>query len=52
MNTILTEKQKWEQYCTEETARAVPILTKYGFSLDATQPHTTGERYLTRPIGC
>lgn len=51
MNLTYTEKQKWEQYCAEETARAVPILTKYGFSFDATQPHTTGERYLARPIG-
>lgn len=51
MNLTYTEKQKWEQYCAKETARAIPILTKYGFSFEVTQPHTTGERYLTRPIG-
>lgn len=51
MNTQNTEKQKWEQYCTEEIARTTPILTKYRFSLDVTQPHIKGERYLTRPIG-
>lgn len=39
-------QKKWESYRDEEFARAREVLGRRGFSLDAKQPHTEGERYL------
>jgi hypothetical protein len=44
-------KSEWDAYVASEKARVEPFLKKYGFILDAKQPQTIGERYLTRPIG-
>ncbi len=43
-------KQQWEKYCKEELARAIPILTTHGITLDTEQPHIHGERYLMQAV--
>ncbi len=44
-------KQAWDAYVTHEAKRVQPLLERAGFQLDALQPQTIGERYLTRPVG-
>lgn len=39
-------KELWEQYCKDEIAFATPILLRYGITLEDTQPHISGERFL------
>ncbi|HUD02686.1 MAG TPA: hypothetical protein VMR46_01520 [Candidatus Paceibacterota bacterium] len=39
-------KEAWEEYCASELKGARPILEQLGFTLDTTQVHTGGERYL------
>lgn len=46
-----TEEEKWNEYCKQELVRLAPILKNLGYSLDEQQPHISGERYLTRPLG-
>ncbi|HEX8947033.1 MAG TPA: hypothetical protein VF829_02360 [Candidatus Paceibacterota bacterium] len=44
-------KKDWEAYVAREQERVTPLLAARSFTLDAEQPQTIGERYLTRPIG-
>ncbi len=39
----------WEEYVEREQERVTPLLAALGITLDAHQPQTIGERYLTRP---
>lgn len=43
-------KQQWEEYCTTELSRITPILHTHGFTLEMTQPHLLGERYLMNAV--
>jgi hypothetical protein len=43
-------KKTWETYCENELARIRPILAQHGFTLDDTQPHISGERYLMQAV--
>ena len=43
-------KQEWEEYKARELKGLLPILAALGFVVDREQPHTDGERHLTRPI--
>lgn len=45
MNLINT-KRAWDEYCQKELNDVKPILNKLGFTLDETQVHIGGERYL------
>lgn len=40
------DKEVWEAYRAKELLRIQPVLEKLGYTLDATQVHTGGERYL------
>lgn len=40
------ERKAWEQYVSDELRGAEPILTSLGYTLDETQVHVSGERYL------
>lgn len=46
-----SEQQEWEAYKARELAGLTPLLAELGYTLEAAQPHTGGERHLTRPIG-
>ena len=39
-------KNQWEEYRESEMREVAPILEELGFSLDETQVHTAGERFL------
>ncbi len=43
-------KKEWGIYCAQELARALPLLSARGFLLEEEQPHTKGERYLSRAV--
>lgn len=45
----LTQKE-WEAYRDSEIQNLTPIIQDLGFSLDPTQPHTQGERFLMRAV--
>ncbi len=45
-----TATQEWEAYVESERALLTPILTARGYTLDETQPHLKGERYLQQAI--
>ena len=40
------QKEHWEKYRDKEIARIVPTLNSIGVTLDETQVHVSGERYL------
>lgn len=44
-------KKEWDAYVAAERQRVTPLLARAGITLDARQPQTIGERYLTRPVG-
>lgn len=46
----MDSKTAWETYKESELARALPILERLGYTLDADQPHTKGERFLFKAI--
>lgn len=39
-------KTAWEEYRAREISEVTPLLTSQGYTLDPTQVHTAGERYL------
>lgn len=41
-----TIRARWEAYVAQELSAVTPLLTAQGITLDATQVHTLGERYL------
>jgi len=43
-------QQQWDAYKTRELTRLEPLLAQMGYTLDAEQPHTGGERHLTGPL--
>lgn len=43
-------KPAWEKYKQEELSGLIPILENAGYTLDAAQPHTEGERYLMQAV--
>jgi len=43
-------KKEWEEYVASELALLTPVLGALGYSLDAGQPHTAGERYLQQAV--
>lgn len=43
-------ESQWQVYCEETIARAQPVLTALGYTLNDQQPHVLGERALTRPL--
>jgi hypothetical protein len=42
--------QSWDAYCADELAALKPILSRHGYSLDESQPHLGGERYLMQAV--
>lgn len=48
--TPITNKTAWDTYLATELTSLAPILATYGFTLDATQPHTIGERFLMQAV--
>jgi hypothetical protein len=44
--TDLQTAQEWEDYVRHEQARLLPLLIELGFTLDTTQVHIDGERFL------
>ena len=49
MSAVPSQKE-WETYRDAELGRVHPILAQHGFTLDAAQPHITGERYLMQAV--
>lgn len=47
---VSDSKISWEEYCAREIALLQPILASFGFSIDATQPHISGERFLMHAV--
>ena len=41
-----TEREAWDAYREEELRRITPIIANLGYTLDVTQVHTGGERFL------
>ena len=48
--TSLNNKAVWDLYLQRELITLIPILSRYGFSLDDVQPHTIGERFLMQAV--
>jgi hypothetical protein len=46
----ISNKTTWDTYIASELAALSPILEKSGFTLDAIQPHTIGERFLMQAV--
>lgn len=44
------QQEKWRKYVATELAALTPILSRHGYTLARTQPHTTGERFLMKNI--
>jgi len=42
--------REWESYCAKELRTVKPILKGLGYTLDSTQPHILGERYLMQAL--
>ncbi len=40
----------WEEYKKRELAKLAPLLAELGYTLDADQPHVSGERYLMQAV--
>ena len=49
MNSVTTEHD-WNMYKEQELALLIPVLDAHGYTLDSTQPHTTGERFLMQAV--
>jgi hypothetical protein len=43
-------KKQWQSYIDAEIQTLTPILTMHGYSLDDTQPHIQGERFLMNAV--
>lgn len=46
----MDSKSAWHSYMDAELARTLPILKRLGYTLDADQPHTKGERFLFKAV--
>jgi hypothetical protein len=46
----MNAKTVWQSYCTTELELLRPILSRRGYTLNDTQPHLTGERYLMQAV--
>jgi hypothetical protein len=50
MSTQSDAKANWGNYCRTELALLTPILQKHSFTLEESQPHIAGERFLMQAI--
>lgn len=48
--TPITNKTDWDTYLATELRTLAPLLALHGFSLDDTQVHTLGERFLMQAV--
>ena len=46
----MNNKESWSIYCTNELLVLSPILLRHGYTLEADQPHVSGERFLMQAI--
>lgn len=47
---MTTNIEQWKEYSAREIATLLPLLERYGFTLEREQPHMGGERYLMQAI--
>jgi len=45
-----SEKEDWKSYCEQQLNEVTPIIEKLGYTLDNTQPHIGGERFLMQAV--
>lgn len=48
--SLINAYTDWQEYCARELAVLTPELLRLGYSLDNTQPHLSGERYLMQAM--
>lgn len=46
----MNPETSWATYCADELHILTPILARLGYSLDSTQPHIAGERFLMQAV--
>lgn len=50
MQKHIDQKKNWEEYCAREIQCVRPLLERHGITLEHTQPHISGERYLMQAV--